>query len=1327
MKSIFTKVLIQFFVLLIFGFPVFGQDELSFRQLSVNDGLSQNSVVSITQDNNGFLWIATQEGLNRYDGREFVVYNRKFLDVTESARLLLGKVFADSKNRIWIIPESSVPELLDRSINDFVPVEGVHAANCVFEDKRGDLWFGTLSGQLYRWNESIEKAEMIWADPKMKIASISGYDDQHFLITFNHGLGLWNTESQKLAQIWNTGENIKLSSAKTDKEGKIWIGTLNSGLWVIKNQGKKAIPLSEYFSSLTPQNEMILDIHIDSKNRVWLATYGKGAALVDEQEKVLKYFKYSKINPRSIYYDDILCIFEDYTGTLWFGSDGAGLSFYDAYLEKFNFYHNQQVPENINIDVVRAIFVEENDQVWLGTSGKGLTKFNPDSKTWKTLLHQPNNPQSISSDRVMSLLGDENGKLWIGYQDEGLSILNLKTNTFQHFNERTDIKFPETSVWKIHKDQENRFWLCTRNEGLIWFDPQKGIIKKFTHDPADPNSIPDNNIRTVVDGNAGELWIGTENQGIARFDLKSQKFFPIRKQADKAHSISSNSIKSLYLAPGNILWIGTNGAGLNLLDLNSMEVKVFNTETGLPNDVIYGILPDQAGNLWMSSNKGITKVTKKNTENPEFEITNYSNYDGLATEFNTGAYFRQKDGTLYFGSLEGFYWFNAEDIFLNEIEPKTIVTDVFVFDKKVQLSDGHKLRHDQNTLTINMASLVFSSPRKNEFQYMLQNHDENWVKSGNNHQARYTDLSPGNYTFLVKSSNYDGIWSEEPASLSFTILPPWYLTSWAKLLYFLSFVLGVTWIYQYLKWRWKMQYSLKVKDDEAKRLMEIDEFKTNLFTNISHEFRTPLTLIAGPVERLMVLSENPVLKSQLNLIKQNSRRLLHLVDQLLEVSKIKSGKQQLKVQKGNLGLLLQSIVSNFFYLAAEKDLRLSADIPLMTELWFDADKVEKIVSNLIQNAIKYSKPGTDINLTAKVSENQFYLQVSNVSVKKYSKEEEEQLFDQFFKPDLNSEGFGIGLPLIKDLVKINHGKINLKLENKNIFQVDILLPVDKFSFRPAEVMEEDDEDFVMAASNLKSELAGNDAPLVLVVEDNDKVRSFLVHELQAHYQVLEANNGKSGLFLALKKIPDLVISDVMMPEMDGIELCEKLKNDEKTSHIPIILLTAKSEEQDKLKGLEVGADDYILKPFAVRQLLVRIEKLIELRRNLRIRYSGKTVIAPNEISITSTDEKFLEKIKKIINEDLSDASFSVDEFCRILGMSRMQLHRKLTALTGLSTSAFYPGSEAKTCHPTSREIRRKHFRNSLCRRIHFPLLLYQVLQRNLSNYPKRIHGKKENW
>ncbi|MDF2157817.1 two-component regulator propeller domain-containing protein [Algoriphagus sp. CAU 1675] len=1236
--------------------------------MSVKDGLSQNSAVSVTQDLDGFLWIATQEGLNKFDGRQFTIYPKKFNDITQASQVILGKVVADSKNRIWIIPESTVPEILKQGEEKFQAITGISAATQIYEDEGGQIWISTLSGQLYLWNEKVQDAELVWSDPGKEIVHLSSLDPEHLLLTFSTGVYSFHKSRKEVLALVTDEEIGPFSVSKVTDSGLLLVGTLKKGLWVLDSKNDKMEEIESFLGieEKTYPEEMILDILIDSNNLIWLATYGNGAVLLDLEEKKLNHYSYRKQNPRSIHYNDILCLYEDYSKTIWFGSDGAGLSFYDSYLEKFNFYHNQQVPEEINIDVIRAIYADNSNKIWLGTSGKGLTVFDRSSETWKTLKSEAGVNSGIQSDRVMSLLGNEN-ELWIGYQDEGLSILNTESGRFEHFNSNSTPQLPINTVWKIFKDSQSRFWLCTRNEGLIWFDPEKGIIKQFIHDPRNNKSIPDNNIRTIIESKPDEFWIGTENQGIAKLDLQKETFERFSHQESDPNSISSNSIKSLYLSPENDLWIGTNGTGLNRMDLNTGKIEFYNTENGLPNNVIYGILPDQEGNLWLSSNRGISEIKK--TESEGYKITNYSNYDGLATEFNTGAYFRHPDGTLYFGSLEGFYWFRAEDISMNEIKPKTAISSISSFDKFLPLQDGLVLSHDQNTITFNIASLVFSSPEKNEFLYQLVGHDENWISNGNNNLARYTNLEAGTYTFMAKSSNYDGIWSDEPVSFNFTILPPWYLSIWAEIAYLLIAIFGIWRIYAYLRWRWEIRYELQMKEEEARRLREIDDFKTNFFTNISHEFRTPLTLIMGPVQRLMNQSDNPVFKSQLNLIKQNSTRLLNLVDQLLEASKIKSGKLSLQIKKGNLGLLIQTITMNFFYLASEKGMKLVTSIPLMTEIWFDADKIEKIVSNLLQNAIKYGKPNSKIELTTKITDGRFCISVKNHSIKNYSQQEIDQLFTKFFKPDRSTEGFGIGLPMIKDLVELHKGEIQLRLGNKEIFEVWIELPVDKYSFSPDDVDEETDS-ILGQDTEAYPVLAGEDAPLVLVVEDNDKLREFLITDLKAHFNVIQAENGKQGLFLAMQKVPDLVISDVMMPEMDGIELCKMLKNDEKTSHIPVILLTAKTEEENLLKGLEVGADDYIHKPFSIRQLLIRIEKLIELRKNLRIRYSGRTEIKPEEIAITSTDEKFLEKIQNIVNSDLMDSSFTVDEFCKKLGMSRMQLHRKLTALTGLSTTAF---------------------------------------------------------
>ena len=1263
-----------FVAMLCVSFSVFSQQDISFAQLSVNNGLSQNSAVSVSQDQDGFLWIATQDGLNRYDGKEFKIYKKKFVDITQGNHLQLGKVFADSKNRIWIIPDSSIPELLDKATDKFQATGGVESASCIYEDSLGNVWVGSFLGQLFKWNEKTQSFEEFWNDPTREIKDIETYEKESLLITFKDGVALFNTKTLGITLFDLPSHQTFYSSCKVDHKGNIWVGSLNKGIWVISSGKLVGKPASALFetSKYPLDSKMIIDITIDSRQNIWFGTYGRGAIVFNWKDQIFSHFGYTKQNPRSIHYNDILCIYEDYSGTIWFGTDGGGLSFYDRYLEKFNFFHNEQVPENINIDVVRSIYVDENDHIWIGTSGKGLTEFNPSTKAWKTYTFNGSlHKKFIAGNRILSIMGDGNGKLWVGYQDEGLSILDLRSRTFTHFNVNSNISPPAKTIQKIFKDVEGRFWLATRNSGLIQFSPQKGILRQYKYNPDNPLSIPENNIRTIEQSKDGLLWIGTETHGIASFNPDTDEFISFKHNSENPNSLSSNKIKSICIGNNNILWIGTNGAGLNAMNLSTMEFTHISTEDGLANDVIYGILPDDEGNLWLSSNMGIAKLSF--SDSLDFTITNFTNYAGLASEFNTGAYYRHNNGTKYFGSLEGIYWFRNEDIVLNDIAPKTAITELFVFNEPISTNSAPILKHNQNTITINMASLVFSSPNKNEFQYMLVNHDQDWVYAGTNHQARYTKLRPGEYTFLAKSSNYDGTWSDEPVSLSFTITPPWFKTDWAYIVYVMMFIMSIYSLYRYLKWYWFMQVKLRLKENEAARLKEVNDFKSKLFTNISHELRTPLTLISGPAERLLTQSGNPLQKSQLNLIKHNANRLLNLVDQLMEVSRLKSGKQKLNVNKGNLGLLIQTIVVNHFTIAIEKNISIKTHIPLITEVWYDADKMEIIVNNLISNAIKYGKPDTEIYLECKVSEGILLLTVTNESDTKFDEADSEYLMERFFQKNNTSDGFGIGLSFVHELVKICHGDIEIDFSKNGVFQVIVKVQINNSAFHSNQLEKEKVNDDFLIEQDSNALKAKNDAPIVLITEDNNEFRKFFIAVLNPFYRILEAKNGREGLTLAFENIPDLILSDIMMPEMDGVEMCNQLKTDEKTSHIPIILLTAKSSEEDVLAGLKAGADDYFSKPVSSAKLLLRIEKLIDLRMKLRNHYGTKARISPKELTLTSIDEKFLTKVKEVVDKDFCDSSFSVEDFAQKLSMSRMQLHRKLTALTGLSATSFIRG------------------------------------------------------
>ena len=986
---------------------------------------------------------------------------------------------------------------------------------------------------------------------------------------------------------------------------------------------------------------------------MWIATYGKGVYLVNFEKKTIQNFTEDKNNPYALHYNDVLSLFEDNTGTIWLGTDGTGLSYYDEYLVKFNVLTNDQVPQNVNVDVIRAIAKDSENNIWVGTSGKGLTRLNIDKQDFYTYTAQNS---KLLGDRVMSLLfGD--GKLWIGHQTFGLQLMDAKGKI-------TSFKQTENfTIWKIYNGENDRIWLGTRDHGLILFDKGEGIIQQYN---SKNSKLTTNNIRTIEKGKGNELWIGTETDGLFKLDIKSNKI-------EKVKDINS-SIKSLYLN-GTSLFIGTNGDGLQVFNPQEKSVQDFTTNEGLPNNVVYGILPDKEGYLWMSSNKGISKLKFHN--NTISVIENYSNYDGLqAFEFNTGAYFKDENGMLYFGGLEGINWFNPNQLSFNPIKPKTVISGFEVFNRDRRLVPSQKLQHTENTVTFTFSSLHFSQPERNQYKYKLLNNDADWIAAGNSNLAHYTNLPPNDYEFQVISSNYDGVWNTDPATYSFTILKPWYGTNLAKGAYALLAVLFGFYLYRYLKWRWEIKAQLRLEHEETERLKKLDEFKTKLYTNISHEFRTPLTLISGPIENQLAktkLSKED--KRELSLVKQNADRLVGLVDQLLDLSMIDSGQRKLTIKQGNLAILLKQLISAFQYKAAEKNIAISSSIKDLKNVWFDTDIIEKVVSNLLSNSIKYSPESSTIVFEASNQEGVLVLSVINQS-DFVGKKDLSKLFQRFYQDNKLSEGVGVGLALVRELVTLSNGTIIANNIDDNKIQFTVSIPIDSSAFEDEVLVFDDQIENKEPQISPQVESVERENPLLLVVEDEADIRAFIISIFKNNYQVIEAENGKIDITKALKKMPDLIISDIMMPEIDGIQLCNTLKTNELTSHIPIILLTAKVGEENEIEGVKTGADAYVTKPFKSEKLKIRVEKLIENRRQLQKHFSKTLSIKP-ELSITSTESDFLKRLQTVLDEHITEPDFTSERFGKLMHMSRTQLHRKLKAISGMSASEFIRSQRLK--------------------------------------------------
>lgn len=1239
---VFNRVKLFFLCFILSTSFIWSQEtkQFSFRNLTVNEGLSQNSVVCVAQDSIGYLWFATQDGLNRYDSKTFTYYSKQFHDITKPNYSQLGKVYLDHFGDFWIYSLSGWIEKYNYNTKQFEPIIEINSVTKIYRFNKTKLWVGSLKNGLQEIDLNTKTIKKRYSDilNTKSVFDILKVEQSHYLATSD---GIYEVNESKIESKFST--NGIPVSVLIIKDNLLFAGTYGQGLRCYDLETKQQ---QSEWKSMFPASLNIQDILIDNKSRLWIATYGNGIYIKEPNQNNVKHFLEKKDNPFALHYNDVLTLFEDNTGVVWLGTDGAGLSYYDEHLSKFNVITNKQVPNNVTVDVVRAIAVDDTKTMWLGTSGKGLTSVNPNTEIYKTYT---TNNSSIISDRIMSLcFTDEN--LWIGFQNEGLQIRhkNGQFTTLYHLQ--------NTTIWKIYNDHSDHIWLCTQDKGLIQLDKDGKIIKIINKTNS---KLPSNNIRTIEEGAKGELWIGSENNGLYQYNTKTNEVTKINRVNDK--------IKSLFFKDDG-LWIGTNGNGIKYLDTYKNEIKSYTTENGLANNVIYGVLPDNKGHLWLSTNKGISKLNPTGTNKKYVE--NYTRNNGLQDfEFNTGAYYKDKDGILYFGGLKGVNWFNPNKITINEVEPKTIISKLELFNEEISLNSNTTFKHNQNTFTFTFAALHFSQPAKNLYRYKLVNHDEDWTFPNHNNIAHYTNLPPNDYTFLVTSSNYEGIWNKTPVKYTFTILKPWYKTNFAYIIYLLITLLILYSIYSYFKFKWKLETQVKLEHAEAERLKQLDEFKKKLYTNISHEFRTPLTLISGPIEKQLANTKLRADEKQtLQLVQQNANRLLGLVNQMMDLSLLDAGQLKLKVKKGNLAIILKQLIAAFKFKAAEKDIEINSSIEALENCWFDQDIIEKISSNLLVNAIKYAPPKSEIIFNAKQQKEQLTLSVINknneVKADKLGK-----LFERFYQKNETSEGIGVGLALVKDLVTLSKGTILANTLEDNKIQFNVALPIDESAFEDFEKISKENKK-KDANKAEKQEFKNNtNKSTILVIDDEIDILNFVASIFEVDYNVIKLSNAKKALNTIKKELPDLIISDIMMPELNGIELCNHLKNDTLTSHIPIVLLTAKVTKEQKRIGLETGADAYVTKPFDTQTLKVRVNKLIETRALLKQRFNEQPILT-KALEVTSVEAEFMQRLKSVLDKHLVNPEFTSEAFSKQMLMSRTQLHRKLKATVGMTTSEF---------------------------------------------------------
>ena len=1326
----------------LFHTNIYSQTEkLEFEHITRENGLSEGSDYCILQDRKGFLWIGTADGLNRYDGYEFKIFRNIPGDSNSISNSQVLSILEDRAGTLWIGTDGGGLNKFNRDKENFTrymhnPNDSTSLSNnavwSIYEDRAGTIWIGTFAGGINKLDRNKNKFIRYIYNPEdpgsLSFNTVISFceDSKGNLWIGTLGGGLNKLSMAERNNInpdfihfrHDPNDSRSLSSDRVtrileDKNGIIWVGTLGEGLdqlnWIDEKE-KQASFLHYKYKADDPASiggNEIVQIYEDRDGQVWIGTWGGGLnKLIPGKDKnsptSFKTFTHDANDPRSLSGNIVYTIYEDNSGLLWVGSWAKGFNKFNKKKKLFKHYkHVPNSPSSLSVNSVLDIYEDRSGILWIGTFDGGLNRFDRKTEKFKHYRNNANDPFSIGDDGIYSIFEDKSGMLWIGTFNGGLNMLNPKTENFTRYqhNPGNPKSISSNFVNNICEDKDGNLWIGTFGAGLNRFDRITGEFTHYRHIQDNSKSLSGDNIELLYLDKSGELWIGTHS-GLNRYDRKNDNFTRHHYDPNNPSSLSNNYVFCIHEDKKGRFWIGTNGGGLNKYDTETGKFFNYRMSNGLPNDVIYGILEGDNGNLWLSTNDGLSKF------NPDAEtFRNYDERDGLQSKgFNSYSYCKSRTGELLFGGPNGLNIFHPDSIKDNEHIPSVVLTNFLLYNEPVAIgfdsaynrtilkksiteADQIELSYEDKVLSFEFSALDFHVPWKNKYAYIMEGFENDWnYTDANRRFASYTNLDPGEYTFRVKGSNNDGIWNEAGTSIKVIILPPWWSTSWAYIIYSVSIISII-----YLTWKLQLK-RIRIKHDyemsrfEAEKMHEVDEMKNRFFANISHEFRTPLTLISGPAEDLIDETENYRIKEKAEIIKRNAARLNILVNQLLDISKLEAGKMKLETTELDIIPIIKGLVLSFASFAERKNISLKFSSPeTHLNVFIDREKITKIITNLLSNALKFTHHGGMVEVSIEKLPDRVKIDVMDNGIG-IPASRMDRIFDRFFQVDgghtRENEGTGIGLALTKELVELHKGRIMVDSREDCGSTFTVTLPLGKHHYSEDEIcgpkaklheitleentcLEVDDNETVKKNMTILLETG---KPLILVVEDNPDVRKYIIDHLEKEFRIIEAADGDSGLHEAVKHFPDLIISDIMMPKMDGLEFCKKVKEDERTSHIPVILLTAKAADQDKLGGFQSGADDYIMKPFDTKLLKARIRNLIENRRRLQEKFHSEGYIIPKEFN--SLDEVFLKRILNVIDEHISDENFNIEMLSKESAMSREQIYKKLVALTGKSPVLF---------------------------------------------------------
>lgn len=1311
-----------FFLILLFSaISSFGQ-AYKFAQLNTRNGIVGNEVVAIYKDSRGFVWFATNTGLNRYDGERIKVFNRSSDALADTHYDAMKKIVEDEKGNLWMLGNKYVmfdwrKEVFVNNTDSILEQMGLPSNPVSIQiDELKNFIVAYADKGVYKFQPKTKKlvAYKPLNDPttilSTEIVEIAVKGPFVWILHKDGLLERLNCSTGKVDLRKNQLKRTPINSLIPkrifiDSDNMVWIypGLNNKGA-VCYNETNDQWKQLDIDSKPALSNSFVRGIISDHQGLLWIATDHGGINLFDKEKNTVKVIQHEEYNSSSLGQNSIVSLYCDPEGIVWAGTYKNGVSYYHPNMFKFpsTGIGNGSNRGNTIFDC-SSIIKDKDDNLWLGTNGKGLIKLNEQSGESHFFKNKRGDDSSLSSDIVTALFEDHTKRIWVGTFMGGLNVYDGQRFTQYKVEGKKKKGLSNLSVYGLTEDSGHHLWIATLGGGIDRLDPSRSIFSNFNRENS---KLRSDFMLSAFQGGDGIISFSSDI-GVYKIG-PDQTILPYFSNPDFRDKASAVPVYQLMKDSKGRIWLATK-RGIKIFDLNRGDCSMLTLADGLSSDDVRSLAEDQDGYIWAGTSYGLNRIQYMSGEGGKHKsiVLAFDLSDGLTgMVFNPNAVYTDKTGKIYMGTTEGYVGFYPRKIPVNKSVPRARFTEFLLSNELINPGDKRNdhlvlprsivdidqivLKYNETNFTIRFSAFNFIHPEKNRYRYKLEGIDKEWIETSRSTGfASYSNLNPGHYVLKVYAGNEDNVWSPTAIVMHIIVKPPFWFSWWAIVFYIMAFIGLVRFFIRYRLKRKQDQLDQEVRMLEADKLHEIDQIKLKFFTNISHEFKTPLSLIISPLEMLLKDSTYPEQRTVLGVMYKNAQKLLTMVNDILDFRKLDQDKAKLNISSGNIVEFVREICTSFLSIAAEKSIKLTFTANYhYVDMRFDKDKMYMVLSNLISNAFKYTKNKGHVDVQIDISEmvvdnqidKQLIIRICDTGIG-IAKEDLDLIFDRFYRIESNEThgiaGTGVGLHIVSEFVKLHSGTIEVESElgKGTTFTVHLPMPNEsdiinkqdviysgaEIEQYDQEIAEKEKETFVDAGSGIYT---------LLIIDDNEDFRLFLKDLFHGDYRILSAKDGQEGYNLAVEHIPDIVLCDVMMPNVDGYEFCRKIKQDIRTSHIPVVLLTAKCSDENQYQGMEAGADAYISKPFNIDILRVTLANIAKMQKQLQQKFKSKIDISTTKPEIVSMDQKFIQKAVSIVEANIARTDFLVEDLCQEMAMSRVNFYKKTLALTDKTPSEF---------------------------------------------------------